>query len=177
MGLPHRCSRLPAGDRSARPDRLGLINNNNNSRRDTKHNQESKELHKHRAGWHQHLHLKHLGPHSIQALTNIANFSYAHCRIPTIWKHGTIITILKPNKNFTIPSSYRPITLLSTPSKIAERLILSKITPNVPLAPSQHGFQALHSTNTLLTNLTQHASDGINSAKPAHRTLLNNNKH
>ena len=118
------------------------------------------------------LHLKHLGPHGIQALTNIANFSYAHCRIPTIWKRGTIITILKPNKDPTIPSSYRPITLLSTPSKITERLILNKITPHVPLAPSQHGFRTLHSTSTLLTNLTQHASDGINSAKPAHRTLL-----
>ena len=116
-------------------------------------------------------HLKHLGPQGIQALTNISNYSYAHCKIPTIWKHGTIITILKPKKDPTQPSSYRPITLLCTPSKITERLILDKITPHIPLAQSQHGFRALHSTSTLLTNLTQHTIDGI-CRKPSQRTIL-----
>ncbi|MEL7520422.1 MAG: reverse transcriptase family protein, partial [Cyanobacteria bacterium J06553_1] len=117
------------------------------------------------------IHLKHLGPHGIQALTDISNYTYAHCRIPNIWKHGTIITILKPNKDPTQPSSYNSITLLCTTSKITERLILNKITPHIPLDKSQHGFRALHSTSTLLTNLTQRTIDGINSEKP-HRTLL-----
>ena len=118
------------------------------------------------------IHLKHLGPHGIQALTDISNYTYAHCSIPNIWKHGTIITILKPNKDPTQPSSYRPITLLCTTSKITERLILNKITPHIPLDQSQHGFRALHSTSTLLTNLTQRTTDGFNSAIPPHRTLL-----
>ena len=116
------------------------------------------------------FHLKHLGPQGIQAL--ISNYTYAHCLIPNIWKQGRIITILKPNKDPTIPSSYRPITLLCTPSKITERLILNIIHPDVPLAPTQHGFRPLHYTNTLITNLTQHVLDGINSKRPAKRTLL-----
>ena len=70
--------------------------------------------------------LKHLGPQGIQALTNISNYTYTHCLIPNIWKQGRIITILKPNKDLTTPSSYRPITLLCTPSKITERLILTE---------------------------------------------------
>ena len=37
------------------------------------------------------------------------------------------------------------------------------------IAPSQHWFRLLHSTNTLLTNLTQHVSDGINSKRPTKR--------
>ena len=117
------------------------------------------------------FHLKHLDPQGIQALTNISNYTYAHCLIPNIWKQG-IITILKPNEDPTTPSSYRPTTLLCTPSKITERLILNIIHPDAPLAPTQHRFQPLHSANILLTNLTQHLLDGINSKRPAQRTLL-----
>ena len=117
------------------------------------------------------LHLKHLGPQGIQALTNICNYSYSHCIIPSLWKKGKIITILKPNKDPTKPSSYRPITLLCTPSKIMELLVLNLISPYIPLAQSQHGFRPLHSTSTLLTNLTQQITDGINQLKPQ-RTLL-----
>ena len=116
------------------------------------------------------FHLKHLGPQGIQALTNISNYTYVHCLIPNIWKQGRIITILKPNKDPTTPSSYRPITLLCTPSKITDRLILNIIHPDVPLSPTQHGFRPLHSANSLLTNLTQHVLDGINSKIPAQRT-------
>ena len=57
---------------------------------------------------------KHLGPQGIQVLTNISNCTYAHCLMLNIWKQGRIITILKPNKDPTTPSSYRPITLLCT---------------------------------------------------------------
>ncbi|MCP4274705.1 MAG: reverse transcriptase family protein, partial [Gammaproteobacteria bacterium] len=92
--------------------------------------------------------------------------------VPNIWKHGIIITIPKPNKDITLPSSHRPITLLCTPSKVTERLALQTTTPHIPLATSQHGFRPLHSTNTLLADLTQKDFDGINSARPAHRTLL-----
>ena len=42
------------------------------------------------------FHLKHLGPQGIQALTNISNYTYAHCLMKNIWKQGRIITILKP---------------------------------------------------------------------------------
>ena len=118
------------------------------------------------------IHLKHLGPQGIQALTNISNYSFSHNAIPDNWKHGIIITIPKPNKNPTQPSSHRPITLLCTPSKVTERLVLTQANPHVPSNPSQHGYKPLHSTNTLLTDITQRVLDGINSARPPHRTVL-----
>ena len=118
------------------------------------------------------IHLKHLGPHGIQTLTNIANYSYSHCIIPYIWKISKVITLLKPGKTPTDAASYRPITLLCTPSKVVERLLLRKITPHIPLSPTQHGYRQNHSTTTLLTNLTQKVNDGINSRNPPHRTLL-----
>ena len=85
-------------------------------------------------------HLKHLGPQGIQALTNISNYTYAHCLMSNISKQGRIITILKPNKDPTTPSSYRPLILRCTPSKITECLILNIIQPDVNLAQTQHGF-------------------------------------
>ena len=43
------------------------------------------------------IHLKQ-DPQGIQALTNISNYTYAHCLIPNIWNQGRIITILKIKK-------------------------------------------------------------------------------
>ena len=65
-------------------------------------------------------HLKHLGQNAIKALTDIFNHSWLHNDIPNFWKNANIITILKPNKPPTNPSSYRPISLLSTISKVLE---------------------------------------------------------
>ena len=98
--------------------------------------------------------------------------SYSQCKIADTWKHGIIIAILKPNKDATLASSYRPITLLSTAFKVIERLILNLITPDIPLAPTQHGFRSGHSTNTLLTKLTQDMTEGFNHNRPHKRTLL-----
>jgi hypothetical protein len=72
----------------------------------------------------------------------------------------------------TLAASYRPISLLCTPSKILERLILNKITPHIPLSPTQHVYRPLHSTSTLLTNLTQTVGEGLLGKPPAARTLV-----
>ena len=117
------------------------------------------------------MHLIHLGPQGIQALTNLANYSISHNTLPGIWKHGIIITIPKPGKDLTQPSSHRPITLLSTLYKVTERLILTLTTPHIPSTSSQHGYKALHSTNTLLTGLTERIYNGANSSLPHNRTV------
>ena len=118
------------------------------------------------------LHLKHLCPHGIKALADIFNLSLTTNSIPNIWKLAKIIPILKPNKSPTEPASYRPISLLCNPSKMLERLVLNNITPHIKLSPSQYGFRSQHSTSTLLTNLTQTILEGLNSQKPAYRSLL-----
>ena len=117
-------------------------------------------------------HLKHLGPVAVGALTDIFNYSLQFNTIPNLWKTAKIIPILKPNKSPTQPASYRPISLLCNPVKILERLILVNITPHIPLSPTQHGFRSQHSTSTLLTSLSQTILEGLNTPKPAHRTLV-----
>lgn len=85
---------------------------------------------------------------------------------PTIWKKAKIITFLKPGKPPRQPSSYRPISLLSTLSKITEKVILRRIqdhlTENNILPDEQFGFRAHHSTQHQLLRVTERITDGFN---------------
>ena len=117
-------------------------------------------------------HLKNLGPTALDVLTDIFNLTIKTNAIPAIWKIATIVPILKPGKNPTIAASYRPVSLLSNVSKILERLVLAKITPDLTFSPTQHGFRSQHSTTTLLTNLSQKILQGLNNSKPAPRAIV-----
>lgn len=118
------------------------------------------------------LHLKHLGPIAIAKLTDIFNYSWLHNDIPPAWKLAHIVPILKPNKPPTDPSSYRPISLLSTISKTFEKLLLKRISPQAPISQHQHGFRQHHSTTTLLTSLSHDIQQGFNQNPPPLRTVL-----
>lgn len=69
---------------------------------------------------------------------------------PSCWKAAKIVPILKPGKDPTSPSSYRPISLLSSLSKLFERLILDRllnhVNSNDVIPPEQFGFRKGHST-------------------------------
>jgi hypothetical protein len=60
-----------------------------------------------------------------------------------------VIPILKPGKERSNPSSYRPISLLSTLSKIFERTVLKRlndfISSNNIIPQHQFGFRQAHS--------------------------------
>lgn len=53
-------------------------------------------------------------------LLNIYNHIWFHHVFPKTWKEAIIIPILKPNKDQTLPTSYRPIALTNTCCKIME---------------------------------------------------------
>ena len=116
-------------------------------------------------------HLKHLGPKALELLTKTFNLSWQRNIIPSIWKKSIIIPILKPNKPPEDPASYRPISLLSCPSKVLERLILNKIQHAIQPANHQHGYRKGHSTSTHLITLTDFIAKGFNE-KPAARSIL-----
>ena len=66
---------------------------------------------------------KHLPPSSIDILLSIINLLWSSDSFPDSWNTSIIIPILKPNKDPTHPSSYRPIALTSCFCKIFERLV------------------------------------------------------
>jgi hypothetical protein len=68
--------------------------------------------------------LKHLPQRSISLLVAIFNAAPLAQYFPRVQKHVRVISILKPGKDPSLPSSYRPITLLDTIGKLFERTYL-----------------------------------------------------
>ncbi len=93
--------------------------------------------------------LKNLSRKALVFLTYIYNSCLKLCYFPKIWKHAMVIPILKPGKERSNPSSYRPISLLSTISKIFERTVLKRlndfISTNNIIPQHQFGFRRAHS--------------------------------
>lgn len=83
-------------------------------------------------------------------LTKIVNACLQLGYFPKDWKTAKVIAILKPNKVPTEPSSYRPISLLSSLSKILEKIILKRINDHSErchiIPHHQFGFKNGHST-------------------------------
>ncbi len=48
--------------------------------------------------------------------------------IPSIWKQSVIVPILKPGKDSSNPSSYRPIALTSQLGKTIEWMVTERLT-------------------------------------------------
>lgn len=103
--------------------------------------------------------LKFLGMKSIAALTNILNSSLRLHYFPQNWKLALIIPICKPQKDPRHPSSYRPISLLSSLSKIFETVLLHRLlkftSQNNIIQPTQFGFTHQHSTLHQLLRVTE----------------------
>jgi hypothetical protein len=73
---------------------------------------------------------------------------------PPAWKHARVVSILKPRKDPTVPSSYRPISLLDTVGKLVENILLARVLREVSerglLRDEQCGFRPRHSTTLQL---------------------------
>ena len=68
---------------------------------------------------------------------------------PDCWKTADVVTILKgPDKDLSNPKSYRPVSLLSVPSKVLERLIVTRLEDETRevMSHDQHGFTIGKST-------------------------------
>lgn len=65
---------------------------------------------------------------------------------PSDWRRARIIMIPKPGKPQESVNSYRPISILSTLSKLFERIFLSRMEKFISLPDSQFGFRVGHGT-------------------------------
>ena len=80
---------------------------------------------------------------------------------PAVWKNARVISLRKPGKDPTLPSSYRPISLLDTVGKLFEKILLSRIMAEINsrglLRDEQFGFQPGLSTILQLARLVERA--------------------
>ena len=117
------------------------------------------------------FHLKNLGPKATEYLTALFNDSFKFSRISSIWKTSLVIPILKPGKDSSQGTSYRPISLLCLAAKVMEALILPEVNNHLLPSPEQHGFRPAHSTTSALLQLITDIATGFNQRKPPHRTV------
>ena len=92
-------------------------------------------------------------------VSKLTNLSFSPAIFPASFKTAQVLPLLKKgNLDPTIPSNYRPISNLSTISKIIERLVHSRITSHVSSSLNFNSFQSAyrkhHSTETTLLRLT-----------------------
>lgn len=120
--------------------------------------------------------LKHLPRKGLVALTKIFNACLALGYFPVGWKHANVIAIPKANKDITNPGNYRPISLLSSLSKILERLILARMNRHLEseeiIPHEQFGFKVGHSTVHQLARITQKVKRGFLTGKSTGMVLL-----
>ncbi|KAL4112785.1 hypothetical protein QTP88_016514 [Uroleucon formosanum] len=98
-------------------------------------------------------------------MTSLFNFLLRVGHFPLSWKLATVILIKKPGKDKSNPDSYRPISLLTSLSKIFEKVIhtrLQNYLDSADVIPKfQFGFRSNHSTVQQLFRITEHISNSF----------------
>jgi ribonuclease HI len=94
--------------------------------------------------------IKHLPTSSHRLLLKILNQSWNQGIVPKKWKHSIVLPLLKAGKDPSQISSYRPISLTSSLSKLLEKIITNRLewflNQNQILSPNQTGFRKNRST-------------------------------
>ena len=110
--------------------------------------------------------MKYAAQYIARPVTYLFNLSLKQGKFPTEWKQAKICPIPKDAKSaFTAPNS-RPISLLSSLSKILEKVVSDHIwnymETNNLFTHTQHAYRKNHSTETVLIDMTDawlHALD------------------
>lgn len=123
-----------------------------------------------------HQALRHLPMRWIVALARLFTGIIRSLHFPSTWKEGKVILLPKPGKDYTRPESYRPITLLSTQSKLFERLLLQRTYKYLQPRPEQFGFRGEHSTTLQLTKVLFTAAAALNKKEGAAAVMLDMEK-
>jgi hypothetical protein len=100
--------------------------------------------------------IKHAGPRVREWLARFYSDILDTTNIPKQFKRAKVIALLKPGKSGTEAADYCPISLLSIPYKILERLILERIQPHIDeiIPVEQAGFRNNRSCEEQVLALT-----------------------
>ena len=93
-------------------------------------------------------------------IQHLINTSLRTSKFANRWKISKLLPLLKSmDKNKLLPSSYRPISILPTISKLVEKAaqahMFKHMQDNMLLKTSMHAYRTGHSTTTALLDLTE----------------------
>ena len=107
----------------------------------------------------------------LKHLTMLFNAVLEAGYIPPAWKAANIILILKPKKDKKLPSSYRPISLLSCLGKLLEKIIKKRLMAVLErrkiLPEHQAGFRSGKSTTYNIVRLENFARSEVGKRRHA----------
>ena len=113
--------------------------------------------------------VEHLADPAKSTLLSALNKLWAAGVYPDQWKKEIKLPFLKPGKDPSLPSSYRPISLTSCICKLFERMVNQRLMwfleSNNVLCPQQSGFRKNKSTIDSLTQLTCHIEKAFRDKK------------
>jgi hypothetical protein len=103
--------------------------------------------------------LKQLPQRAVSLVVRILNaiLFIHHC--PSLWKHARVTSILNTGKDLTLPSSYRPISLLNAIGILLKKILLARnlheVSERVLMRDEQFGFRPMQSTSLQLARLVE----------------------
>ena len=112
--------------------------------------------------------LKKLGFRATERLVAIFRASYLLGKLPSAWLQSKVIFLPKPGKDsYSVPRSFRPITLSSFLTKTLERVIYWHLVEGPlrtnPLSEHQHAFRKGRSTESALSFMTSQIESAFHS--------------
>ena len=103
-----------------------------------------------------------------EPLSEFVNYSFAFGIFADILKLAKVVHVFKSG-NKRVVTNYRPISLLSSFSKVFEILLYQRLDTFIRkhsiISPFQYGFRARHSTKHAVTDVNTMAYDNINDKK------------
>ena len=113
--------------------------------------------------------IKHLGHRAKLKILHFINLTWKLGKLPTAWRTAKVTPILKKGKPAGKPQSYRPISLTSCISKVAERMVNTRLyfwlESNHILNNMQAGFRRGCRTEDQLFRFIQSTLDGFQENK------------
>jgi len=101
----------------------------------------------------------------VPVIARLANLSMQAGQFPSRYKQAQVLPLLKKaGLDSSLPGNYRPISNLSTISKVLKRLVLTRLRPHLLASPNFNQYQSAyrreHSTETALLEVL----DGVYTA-------------
>ena len=116
-----------------------------------------------------------IGPH----ILHLINSSIYWCTFPDAWKIARVTPVFKSGDRSDL-NNFRPISILSVLSKIAEKVVCIQLTSylsnNHILAPSQYAYRACHSTEDALLDAVEWLSRAVDQGHVATLTTIDLSK-
>lgn len=110
------------------------------------------------------LMLKRCHEELIEPLNHIINLSFNQGHVPKKMKSSKVVPLHKSGSKYEL-GNYRPISLVSTFSKLMEKVVLSRIVDHLErngiVLDKQHGFISNRSTSTALVSLVEDVIDKL----------------